>query len=212
MLRILALLKKLPTISRDDFCRHYEGNHAPLALPLLEGIERYVRYHIEEDLHGEVGFDVITAFWYRDQAAADALFARLDGPEGKPIREDELRFMDKPGNRFFAVSERGWQAGDEGDRSTFVLVRRPGEKSREDASREIVRDHWPRLFEDPSTRGFALLRDGFGMAGGEPPYDSVMQLVGVGAATLEKWAGSLEAEGWKVVAVRTKRYETDLSA
>lgn len=210
MLRILALIKKLPALSRDEFREHYEGNHAPLALPLLDGLERYVRYHVEEDLVGRVGFDVVTAFWYRDEQAADALFARLDGPEGRAIREDELRFMDKPANRFFPVSERSWQSGDEGERSVFVFVRRPPGKTRSDASREIARDHWPRLCAPGGAGGFALLRDGFGMGGAEPAFDSVMQLGTVDTASLRTWAESLGGEGWEVVAVGVRRFETDL--
>lgn len=213
MFPILALIKKLPSISRDSFRHYYESNHTPLALPLLDGIDRYVRYHIDEDLLGRVGFDVVTALWYRDEQAADRLFARLDGPEGRPIRADELRFMDKPANRFFPVVERIWHEGAEGDRSTFVFARHPEGMPRTEALREIESDHWPRLFADAPTLGLSLQRDGFAMADREPPFDSVMQLdSSIDAGVLAEWADPLERTGWQVVAIRTTRYEADLSS
>jgi uncharacterized protein (TIGR02118 family) len=213
MFPILALIKRRPTSTRSAFRSYYESNHAPLARPLFGGIDRYVRYHIEEDLWGDVGFDVVTALWYRDEQEADRLFQRLDGPEGRAIRADELRFMDKPANRFFPVSERSWQDGEEADRSTFVFVRHPEGIERLEASREMERDHWPRLFTDPSTRGFALARDGLMLAEREPPFDSVMQLgADADASVLAKWADPLERAGWRVVAIRTARHESKLSS
>lgn len=211
MFPVLALIKKKPSLSRDAFRSYYESNHAPLALPLLDGIDRYVRYHVDEDLLGEVGFDVVTALWYRDEQAAERLFARLDGPEGRPIRADELRFMDKPANRFFAVREHDDPEGEEGDRSTFVFARSPADVDRRDALREIDA-HWRRLFAEPWASGFARVREGFGMAGREPPFEGVAQLGGgVDAERLAKACEPLVRAGWEIVAVRTTRHETDLS-
>ena len=45
MIRTLSLIKRRPDITRDAFREHYETVHAPLALPFMDGLERYVRYH-----------------------------------------------------------------------------------------------------------------------------------------------------------------------
>ena len=210
MIRTIALIKRLPELDRDAFREHYETRHAPLALPYLDGLQRYVRYHVEADLFGEVGFDVITAFWYRDKAAVDRTLAFLEGDGGAEIRADELRFMDKKANRFFPVSERLLLPGEEGDDSLFVSLKRPQEMSRFECSKIFVRDHWPRLRGVLDAPGFALLRDAFPMAGRPTPCDALLQVRANSDRGLERWARSLEAEGYRVHAVRTRRLETKL--
>jgi uncharacterized protein (TIGR02118 family) len=208
MIKTLAFIKRRPGSDRDAFRDHYETVHVPLALPLLEGLLRYVRYHVHSNRVGDFAFDVMTAFSYRDKAATDGVFARLASSEGKPILDDELIFMDRPANRFFAISERSWQPGEEGDEHLFVLVARPEGMSRFDASSNLVNDHWPRLLglvEDPH---FALLRDFFPMQGEEVIFDSVMQIGGSSFAGLEGWSKSLENDGFRVCAVETRRFES----
>ena len=107
MIKTLALIKRLPGSSRDAFREHYETVHVPLALPLLDGLERYVRYHVHANRFGDFAFDVLTAFWYRDRAATDSVFSRLASAEGEAILADELTFMDKPNNHFFEVRPAG---------------------------------------------------------------------------------------------------------
>lgn len=216
MIKTLSLIKRRPDLDRAAFRNHYETRHAPLALPLLDGLERYVRYHIEEALYGgvagEVGFDVISAFWYRDRAATDAIFEKLRTEQGAAVLEDELRFMDKPANRFFPVSERRWQEGEEGADHVWIFLGRPAEKSRFDASVESVRYHWPALLERLGRVEFALLRDVFAMEGSEREWDAVLQVRTESAQGLEGWAKEREREGHRVLAVRTRRFETDLEA
>jgi hypothetical protein len=209
---ILALIKGLPELSRDAFREHYEKIHCPLALEQVDRLERYVRYHVERDLHGAVHFDVLTAFWYPDEKEVNRVLELLAGEAGAAIRADELTFMDKPANRFFPVSERRLAAGEEGDEHTFVLLSRPGGMSRFECSKGLVRDHWPALCKrlvSPPT--FALLRDAFPMDGREPPCDAVFQIRVDDEGGLARWLRSLEAEGFGVRAVRTRRHETTLA-
>lgn len=210
MIRTLSLIKRRPDITRDAFREHYESVHAPLALPYMEGLERYVRYHLEGELLGEIGFDVISAFWYRDAESIAKMMEILGGEAGKPILEDELTFMDKPANTFFPVSERLLVEGEEGDVHDWVFVRKPETLDRSDASKVLVRDHLPGLMEACEGLRFALLRDAFPMAEGELRYHAVVQLGSDGVVGLDTWAGKLEAEGWRVAAVRTRRHETSL--
>src|SRR2546427_6596213 len=127
-LKTLALIARRRDLGRGEFRDHYEQVHAPLAVrTLLEGTTRYVRHHLREELYGRPGFDVVTAFWYRDAAAAAEIMRRTETPAGEAIRRDELTFMDKPANTFFAVTERVVLGAE--DRaaalSAIALVRRP---------------------------------------------------------------------------------------
>ena len=210
MIRTLSLIKRRADIERSDFREHYETVHAPLALPHMTGLVRYVRYHLEEELFGEVAFDVISAFWYRDAESAGRMLEVLQGPAGQPILEDELTFMDKPANTFFSVSERMLAEGEEGDVHDWLLVRRPDGVERTDASRRLVRDHLPELM-GPAPR-FALLRDAFPVDGRPPRYDAVLQIVRDDGGPFDTGVARLEAAGWQVAGVRTRRFETDLGA
>jgi uncharacterized protein (TIGR02118 family) len=220
MIKTLSFLKRRPDLSRDAFREHYESTHVPLALPLLEGLRRYVRYHVEEECYGELGFDVLTYFGYADQQATQAVFRKMAGPEGRPILADELEFMDKPANRFMTVSERrlAGSADEESEQALFVLVKWPASKTRFDASARMLREHLAKLGLGDGSRepeiSFALLRDGFPVEGGGPdrtlPFDQVLQLCGARESAVRDWAQSLEDEGDRVAVVRTKRFETDL--
>ena len=210
MIKTLALLKRRPDLDRATFRDHYETTHAPLALPLMTGLVRYVRYHVEEDLRGEIGFDVLSAFWYRDAAAIEQTTERIGGEEGKAIHADELEFMDKPGNVFFPVSERTLCAGEEGDSHVFVLVAKPASMSRYDCSAQLAGEHFPKLLAGFEEVGFALLRDAFPQEDRPLPFAAVLQVRAPKASGLESWSDSLEAQGFGVSAVRTRRFETEL--
>ena len=106
-MRTLALIARHRDLDRNAFRAHYEHEHVPLALPLLEGLSHYVRNHVLSSIWGkEPSFDVLTEFSYRDAEAFEAVLNRLASPEGAEIAQDELRFMDKERNVFFGVERR----------------------------------------------------------------------------------------------------------
>jgi hypothetical protein len=212
MITVLALIKRLPALDRAAFRDHYENRHVAVAAPLLRHLVRYARYHVEAELHGRVDFDVVTSFGYPDKAALDAMFATLASDAAEPILEDERRFMDKPANRFFETSERVWPigeaAGEEGDRSIFVFVGRPPGMTRTECSRSLLRDHWPVLVEGVPELRRAIVRDAFPMAGRPLAFDGVMQLSSEGGADVRRFAAGLSEKGFRVAAIRTRRFVT----
>jgi uncharacterized protein (TIGR02118 family) len=112
MIRSIAFIQRRPDLSRGEFRRYYEENHAPFARPQLAGLRHYVRNHVlAEQAVAAVEFDAISEFEYVDRAALDALLAFLDGPAGDAIREDESQFMHKAGNSFFGSQRRALGGG-----------------------------------------------------------------------------------------------------
>lgn len=220
MPKVLALIKRLPGLGRDAFREHYEERHVVVAKPLLRHLVAYVRHHIEEELVGRAEFDVVTAFAYRDRAAVEGMFSMLASEAAAPILEDERRFMDKPGNRFFEVSERAWIPEEgrpalpgvecEEERSVFVFVARPKDVSRAECARSLLRDHWPALLGEGAGLRYAILRDAFPMGAHPPPWDALMQLPVAPALDLTGFSARLEARGHRVLAIRTRRFVTPL--
>ena len=183
----------------------------PLALPLLDGLARYVRYHVVDEVVGRPGFDVLTAFVYRDAQAATRVLGVVAGDGGAVIREDELAFMDKPANTFCQVSETRLVDGEEGEEALFVLVGRRVDEARVDASRRRLRDHWPDLLRRCVDPGFVLARDAFPVAGVDVRFEGVLQVCATETGGVVGWAKQMLGAGHDVVAVRTRRFETTLA-
>jgi uncharacterized protein (TIGR02118 family) len=107
MIKVMALIKRKPTVSHEEFVRHYEEVHAPLALKLFPMIKKYVRNHIVVPLGApEPDFDCITEFWFDSPESAQTVVDIQMSAAGKPIRDDEETFMDMSEMVSFLVDER----------------------------------------------------------------------------------------------------------
>ncbi|MFN8545587.1 MAG: EthD domain-containing protein [Candidatus Binatia bacterium] len=108
MVKILAFLKRKDGLSLEEFSRHWAGHHGPLVARIAPEIRRYVQNHQVAPAPdgGEPPYDGVSEVWYDDLASCQATFARLAGPDGKPIRDDERRFLDRSKMVFFLVEER----------------------------------------------------------------------------------------------------------
>ena len=212
MIKSLACIKRRPDWTREAFRDHYEQIHVPLAMPLLAGLARFVRYHVEVDIMGNAEFDALEVCGYRDKAVADRILDRYQSEAADALLEDESLFMDKAATHCITVSERIFHSeeGGEGEAHLFILVSRPQHTSRFDASTNLANEYFPRLLAEMDRPGFALLRDGFPMHGQELIYDSVMQIRTDADPELVDWARDLEGEGYRVDAFRTRRFETRL--
>jgi hypothetical protein len=86
MVKVIALLKRNPSLSHEEFIRRYEGEYALKAAKHMPGWSFYVRRYIKalgraEHTYAELPFDVITETWLPDFEAVDAMFEHLSRPE-----------------------------------------------------------------------------------------------------------------------------------
>jgi len=212
-MKTLALIARRPDLGRGEFRDHYEDVHAPLAVrTLLEGTTRYVRHHLREELFGRPAFDVVTGFWYRDAAAAVEIMRRTETAAGEPIRQDELTFMDKPANTFFAVEERIVSGAEDraAPLAAIALVRRP---AGQDAARFIAsyeKDEVPRLLDATRSPAWCLQNRAVRFASSEPAFDVVTQVHAAADAGLAQWAKELAAARASVVVVTVSEHESAL--
>lgn len=112
MIKSIALIKRKPGISREEFFRHYEEVHAPLASKYLP-FKRYVRnYIITQAAYGhraaaeEPEFDCIAEFWFDNEEDRQAVEDFLGSEAGQVIRDDEEKFMDRSKIVGFVVEEK----------------------------------------------------------------------------------------------------------
>jgi len=212
-MKTLALIARRKDIDRAEFRDHYEEIHAPLAVrTLLEGTTRYVRHHLREELFGRPAFDVVTGFWYRDAAAALEIMRRTQQPAGDAIRRDELTFMDKPANTFFAVTEHPVRGAEDpaAGFSAVALVRRPTGTDLTHFIETYEKDRIPALLDAAREPAWCLQNRAVRFGPNEPAFDVVTQLHAAGDAGLVSWAQSLAAGGAQVVLARVTEHESDL--
>ena len=212
-MKTLALIVRRPDLTRAEFRDHYEHVHAPLAVrTLLEGTTRYIRNHLREELFGVPAFDVVSAFWYRDAAAAIGVMRRTETPAGDAIRADELAFMDKPANTFFAVEERAVCGAEDraAPLAAIALVRRP---PGQDAARFLAsyeKQEVPRLLDATRAPAWCLENRAMRFGADEPAFDAVTQVHAAADAGLAQWAKELAATRANVVLVTVSEHETAL--
>lgn len=212
-MKTLALIARRPDLSRAEFRDHYEQVHAPLAVrTLLEGTTRYVRHHLTETVFGQPAFDVVTAFWYRDAAAAAEIMRRTETPAGAAIRSDELTFMNKPANTFFPVSERVVRGAEDRGAAlaAIALVRRPAGEEAARFVESYEEDQVPRLLDATRAPVWCIQNRALRFGPDEPAFDAVTQLHAAADAGLAQWAKELAATGAGVVVVTVTEHESKL--
>jgi len=107
MIKAIALVKRKSGLSHEEFQRHYEEVHAPLAMKYLLTIKRYVRnYVIAPGGAREPEFDCVTEFWYENMGGLQAARDLLRSEAGRVIREDEESFIDRSKVVSFLVEEK----------------------------------------------------------------------------------------------------------
>jgi hypothetical protein len=113
MFKNIALLKRKPGMSREDFIAYYETKHAPLILSLMPEIVRYQRNFLVEgnryifDKAAPIDFDVVTEVWLADRAAYERFAAENAKPDvAAKIAADEENLFDRQYTRMFVVEEK----------------------------------------------------------------------------------------------------------
>jgi len=107
MIKTMELIKRKPGLSHEEFVRHYEEVHAPLALKHFPSFKKYVRNHVISLSEDEgPDFDCITEIWFENEAAAGAAVEFWQSDAGKVMRDDEENFMDRDKVVFFLVDEK----------------------------------------------------------------------------------------------------------
>lgn len=107
MVKTIVLIKRKPELSREEFAKHYEEVHAPLALKHLPMIKRYVRNHVVDVAGMEgPGFDCLTELWFDTLEDAAKVIEFVQSDAGQVIRDDEQKFLDSDETISFLVDEK----------------------------------------------------------------------------------------------------------
>jgi uncharacterized protein (TIGR02118 family) len=109
MVKGIALFKRKPGLSLEQFRNHYEQVHAPLARSLFPSIRGYVRNYVTAAPFSPGGeepeFDCITEQWFDSMEGFQSMANIFNGEAGRVIREDEKRFLDRNRTVYLIVEE-----------------------------------------------------------------------------------------------------------
>ena len=109
MIKAVVLLKRNPSLSPEQFRKHYEEVHAPLAKRLFPFITKYVRNYVTTAPFSSAGnepkFDCITEEWFDNMEAFQTMMDIYASETGRPIREDEKGLFDMTRLQYLFVEE-----------------------------------------------------------------------------------------------------------
>ena len=112
MIKVVTLLTRKPSMSREAFIEHYETHHRKIGEKYLSGFAaKYQRRYLQSagfrDQEGDAPpFDVLMEIWYPDQNALNGAMAILSTDEAQAeIAADEERLFDRDLIRSYTVEE-----------------------------------------------------------------------------------------------------------
>ena len=117
MIKMVAILKRKPGLSFEEFKKHYETSHVPLVSGFMgKHLKAYVRNYSDGPNPFPVGkpnqFDCVTEFHFDSMEDLMAAAAECEKPENAPlVREDERRFLDIDNVEVFIADTRTRQDG-----------------------------------------------------------------------------------------------------
>ncbi len=119
MLKMVALFRFKPGVSREEGMRYYETRHVPLICELLPGFfldyrrsypepgTMFFPAHMEGAPPPPPPFDVMTELWMESRETYKEMGAKMADPElGSRVAEDEAQFLDRSSMVMFLVEER----------------------------------------------------------------------------------------------------------
>jgi uncharacterized protein (TIGR02118 family) len=117
MMKLVFCLRRLPSLTREEFQRYWLERHGPLVRSHAKtlGIRRYVQTHtldgptndaLQASRGGPDGYDGVAELWWD---GPEALAAATSTPEGRAageaLLEDERRFIDLARSPLFVAVE-----------------------------------------------------------------------------------------------------------
>jgi len=107
MVKLFVFLIRKKGITRQEFSRYWQNEHAEVVLRTFPEMKRYVQNHaIELSGQRDPPFDGIAESWFDDLESLRRAMDDYTNNKGKELREDEEKFLDRSRMPFFVCQER----------------------------------------------------------------------------------------------------------
>lgn len=144
MIKIIGFTKKKQDLTIDAFSRYWQEKHAPLGFEILPDdirIARYVQhYAVPMEGLGEPMFDGVAEFGFDDLEMFQKWLVWFTGDGGRPLRDDEINFMDTGAAVVVMVEENVIIPGDEDRRDGVKLI--AGVKRKSGLTLDDFKNYW----------------------------------------------------------------------
>ena len=114
-MKVIAMYKRKPGLSAEQFRQHYETSHAPMSMrlfPFMTDYRRnYIRPHPGQQGPGApaangLDFDVITEMTFESRSDYERMLQQMTNPAvRKEVEQDEIQFMDRSAAVYLIVDE-----------------------------------------------------------------------------------------------------------
>ena len=101
MLKFMVVIYKRPDLTREQFRRHLQQIHGPLARN-LPGLRKYVQNFVFEDPKRKPGWDAVVELYFDNWTGMEAAWA---SPQGAASDADLPAFVDLNRTTWAAVEE-----------------------------------------------------------------------------------------------------------
>lgn len=108
MIKLIAMIRRRPGLTRDEFIDYYENKHVPFVTRANGAyLLKYKRNYIQEELTASPeDYDVVTEVWLQSRdALARLLETMTQSSWAKELVADEDKFVDRPSMRMFVTEE-----------------------------------------------------------------------------------------------------------
>ncbi|MET0546359.1 MAG: EthD domain-containing protein [Caulobacterales bacterium] len=115
MIKLIAFVKRKPSLTHEEFQKYYEERHVPLIMDLIPLCSDYRRNYLNPSARiespvggrgaGGMDFDAITEVWYTEDAFARMQAATAQSDIGERIAADEENFVDRSATIMWLAKE-----------------------------------------------------------------------------------------------------------
>ena len=104
MVKAVFMMKMKQGMSSEQFIQHYR-EHCQLTYSIIPGIKKYVRNIAVRFKNGEPAFDGISEIWFEDKESWKNAGRFENSEEGRVVKEDGDKFIDRANSIFILVDE-----------------------------------------------------------------------------------------------------------
>jgi uncharacterized protein (TIGR02118 family) len=106
MVKMIVFGKAKSGWSYEDYYRYWYEQHGPLLAATFPQVKRYVQNHPLSLGKGRPSIDAVAEFWFDDMESYKSWVKLYNSEAGKPVRDDEDKFIDKSALTIYICEER----------------------------------------------------------------------------------------------------------
>lgn len=106
MVKVITFGQAKSGWSHEDYSKYWYEKHGPLFAATFPQVKRYVQNHALTLGDGRPAIAGVAEFWFDDMEAYRSFVKLYNSETGKPVRDDEDKFIDKSTLTIYVCEER----------------------------------------------------------------------------------------------------------